>query len=128
MTSEKVEFKRVGSPKVLAKISPDSFTVEITLNGNPNSTWQECFIQPTNYKPNEAHPSRANVFMNKITFCSLKSNIKTNVEWMDKYIQQANDCYNQKNVEQLAFQNKGFEQERKQQEELNRINESLKDL
>jgi hypothetical protein len=125
---ENTSFTRVGSPKVTAKITDDFFTVEITLNGNPDLTWEDCFKHSIEFKPNEAHPSRALVVMNKITFQSSESNVKTNVEWMDKYIQQANNCYNRKKSEQLAFQNKALEQERKRQEEIDRINESLKGL
>ncbi|MGA2683253.1 MAG: hypothetical protein ABSF44_15815 [Candidatus Bathyarchaeia archaeon] len=128
MVPEKVEFKRVGPPMVTAKIGDDYFVVEITLDGTPDSTWIDCFKHPTNYKSNEAHPSRTTVSLGKITFSSSKSNIETNVEWMDKYIHQANDCYEKKMSEQIAFQNRVLDQAKKQQEEIDKINQSLKDL
>jgi hypothetical protein len=128
MKSEKAEFRRVGPPKVTEKIADNFFTVEVKLDGTPDCDWIDCFNHPTNYKPNEAHPTRAFVVSDKITFSSSESNIKTNIEWMDNYIQQANDCYSKKRLEQTAFQNKALEQARKHQEELDRLNESLKGL
>ena len=47
---------------------------------------------------------------------------------MDKYIQQANDGYNRKKAEQLLEEKNLLELERKRKKELDRINETLKDL
>lgn len=47
---------------------------------------------------------------------------------MDKYIQQANDGYNRKKAEQLLEEKNLHELVIKRKEELDRINETLKDL
>jgi hypothetical protein len=127
MSVQNVAFKRVGAPKAIVK-DADFLTVQISLDGSPDYNWVDCFIHPSTYTPNEAHPSRATVVGDTITFTSSESRIKANLEWMDKYIQQANDCYNRRQAEQLAEQQRLLERERKRQEELNRINETLKDL
>ena len=74
------------------------------------------------------HPSSVFVEGSTIIFVSFESDIKTNVEWMDKYIQQANDNYNRKKAEQLLEEKNLLELERKRKDELDRINETLKDL
>jgi hypothetical protein len=127
MSARNVAFKRIGAPKAIAKVD-DVLTVQVSLDGNPDWDWIECFKHPSTYTPNEAHPSRATVVGGTITFTSSQSGIKVNVEWMDKYIQQANDCYNRIMAERLAEEKRQQEIERKRKEELNRINETLKDI
>jgi hypothetical protein len=127
MSTRNVVFKRIGAPKAIAKVD-DFLTVQVSLDGNPDWDWTECFKHPSTWTPNEAQPSRATVFGNTITFTSSESSIKANVERMDKYIQQANDCYNRIMAERLAEEKRQQEIERKRKEELDRINETLKDI
>jgi hypothetical protein len=128
MSTINVTFKRVGAPKAIAKDADGFLTVQISLDGNPDWDWIECFKHPSTYTPNEAYPSRAIVAGNTITFTSSESSIKANIEWMDKYIQQANDCYSRRVTERLAEEKRQQEIERKRKEELSRVNETLKDL
>jgi hypothetical protein len=129
MSSEKAEFKRVGPPMVKAKDVNGFLTVEISLNGYPDYIWvQDYFRNPLSKTASGVHPSSVFVERSTIIFVSFESDIKANVEWMDKYIQQANDGYNRKKAEQLLEEKNLLELERKRKEELDRINETLKDL
>lgn len=128
MAPEKVEFKRVGSPKASKSTHYAFLNIEITLDGEPNSDWIECFKQPSTFIPDESHPSKASISGNRITFTSFRTNVRTNVLWMDKYIQQANECYKTMNAMHVAQEKSQRERERVEKEELDKINESLKDL
>ena len=125
--SEKVSFIRVGPPIVIAKID-DVFTVQVTLNGNPDSMWIECYRHPTDYIDNESHPSRTVVKGNKIIFFSIESSLEKNVGAMDNYLKEANECYKKKLVQVLALKNKEDRQKRKRREELNRVNQNIKNF
>jgi hypothetical protein len=129
VTTEKAEFKRVGPPRVKAKDANGFLTVEISLNGYPDYIWvQDFFKSPPSSTSAGVHPSSAYVDKSTIIFVSFESDIKANVEWMDKYVQQANDGYNRKKAEQLLEEKSLLELQRKRKEELDRINETLKDL
>ena len=129
MSTEKAEFKRVGPPRVKAKDVNGFLTVEISLNGYPDYIWvQDYFRHPLFNAASGVHPSSVFVESSTIIFVSFESDFKANVEWMDKYIQQANDGYNRKRAEELLEEKNLLELERKRKEELERINETLKDL
>ena len=126
-TGNIVAFKRIGAPKAMAKTG-DTVKVQVSLNGEPDWDWTECFKHPSTFGTGEAHPASALVTGNTIMFISSASSIKENIEWMDKYIQQANDRYNRIMAERLAEEKKQQELVRKRKEELDRINETLKDI
>jgi len=129
MSTEKAEFKRIGPPRVKAKDVNGFLTVEISLNSYPDYIWvQDYFRHPLSNADSGLHPSSVFVEGSTIIFVSFESHIKTNDEWMDKYIQQANDNYNRKKAEQLLEEKNLLELERKRKDELDRINETLKDL
>jgi hypothetical protein len=128
MTLEKVKFKRVGSPKATKSAHYAFLIIEITLNGEPDVDWIECFKNPSHFIPDEAHPFKASVIGSRITFTSFRTNVRTNVLWMDKYIQQANECYKTMDAMYIATEKSQREKEQAEQEELDKINESLKDL
>ena len=125
--NEKVAFIRVGPPIVIAKID-NVFTVQVTLNGNPDSMWIDCYRHPTDYIDNESHPSRTVVKGNKIVFFSIESELEKNVRAMDNYLKEANECYRTKLVQVLALKNKDDRQKRMRQEELDRVNEDIRDF
>lgn len=120
-------FLRDGPPKVIAKID-DIFTVQITLTGSPDSMWVECYRHPTDYIDNESHPSRTIVRNNKIAFFSIENELKKNVEAIDEYLKQANDCYRKKVTQELALQKREVGGKRIKQEELDRVNKNIRDL
>jgi hypothetical protein len=95
---------------------------------NLPSDWIECFKNPAIYILDEAHPFNASVVGNRITFTSFRNNVRTNVLWMDKYIQQANEVYKTMDAMYIAEEKSRRKREQAEQEELDRINESLKDL
>jgi hypothetical protein len=129
MSTQKAEFKRVGPPKVKAKDVNGFLTVEISLNGYPDYIWVQDYLRlPLFITDGGVHPSSVFVESNIIIFVSFESDIKANVERMDKYIQQANDGYNRKKADELLEEKNLLELERKRKEELDRINETLKDL
>jgi hypothetical protein len=129
MSTERAEFKRVGPPRVKAKDVNGFLTVEISLNGYPDYIWvQDYFRHPLTNTTSGVHPSSVFVDKSTIIFVSFESDIKANVEWMDKHIQKANDSYNRKKTEELLEEKNLLELERKRKEELDRINETLKDL
>jgi hypothetical protein len=125
--NEKVAFIRVGPPIVIAK-TDDVFTVQVTINGNPDSMWIDCYRHPTDYIDNESHPSRTVVKGNKIVFFSIESELEKNVRAMDNYLKEANECYRTKLVQVLALKNKDDRQKRMREEELDRVNEDIRDF
>ena len=128
MAFEKVNYKRVGPPKALSKDDSGYVWVRLSLNEPPNWTWIECFKNPSNLIPNAVHPKQAQVDSNFIDFQSSENGIKQNVESMDKYIQQANDVYNNRMAEQIASQERKEEGDRAGEEDLDKLNESLNGL
>ncbi len=123
--SEIVAYIRVGPPQVIAKIE-DIFTVNVTLNGSPDSMWIDCYRHPTEYIDNESHPSRTVVRGNKIVFFSVESELEKNVVAMDNYLKEANDCYREKLVQVLALKDSQAGQKRTRQDELDRVNKRIK--
>jgi hypothetical protein len=114
VTSEKAEFKRVGPPRVKAKDANGFLTVEISLNGYPDYIWvQDFFRYPLSNTASGVHPCSVFVERSTIFFVSFEPDIKANVEWMDKYIQQANDGYNRKKAEEFLEKESLLELERK---------------
>jgi len=125
--SEKRAFIRASPPEVIAKID-DIFTVQVTLNGSPDSMWIDCYRHPTDYTDNESHPSRTIVRGNKIAFFSVESELEKNVGMLDEYLKLANDCYGKKLIQGLSLQNRESGQKGIKQDELARVNKNIKDI
>jgi hypothetical protein len=70
--------------------SPGLVIVEIPLNLTPDSDWVQCFSNTTTWTPN-VHLPRA--FGALIEFRALKEKPEQDLEWVYKYIEQANECY-----------------------------------
>jgi hypothetical protein len=89
------DVKRQGSPKAVRKDErhPGLFVIQITLNIAPDKEWVECFRNPRTFILEEAHPKLTRIWENIIEFRSSEEHLKENIEWMDKYIGQANECY-----------------------------------
>jgi len=126
--ANKQEFKRVGPPVASSGSHYAFLTIKITLDGEPKADWIECFKNPATYIPDEAHPAKAKVTGNSITFTSFRGNIRTNVLWMDKYIRQANECFQSMSEMYKAEIKSQHKRKREEQKEIDEINESLKDL
>ena len=124
----KVEFKRVGPAKASRGTHYAYLTVEVTLDGEPSLDWVECFKNPATFIPDEAHPSKAQVKGNTIVFTSFRTHVRTNVQWMDKYIKQANECYQAMSDMYKDQEKSQLEREQAEKTEIEKINESLKDL
>jgi hypothetical protein len=118
----------VCPPKATKSTHYAFLIIEITLDGEPDVDWIECFKNHITIYSDEAHPFKASVNSNRITFTSFRTNVRINVLWMDKYIQQANECYKTMDAMYIATEKSQREKEQAEQEELYKINESLKDL
>jgi len=125
LTDNKCEFKRVGDVEAITKTG-DYITLQISLDGSPDSEWVICFKQPREHKPN--HVASMRVIGDKIQISSHIAQVKETIEWVEKYIQYANEAYKKIIAAQEARIKKQRETEEASKEELRRINESLKGL
>ena len=119
--------KRIGSPKAIDK-SGDYVTIKITLNVSPDNDWGICFVNPSTFKPNEAHPRRVQFSGSALIVRYPKRRIKEYLEQLDNYIDQANECYRRKMAEKEAERKREEEKETKKKEELDEINKMLEEL
>jgi len=124
-----VDVERQGSPKAIGRDERSGFfRVRILLNISPDHDWIECFKNPSTFKPDEAHPRLAEIQGNVLLFWSSEGHITENVEWIDKYTSQANECYHRKMAEKEAEIKRQEEKMKREKEELKRINEMLEKL
>jgi len=126
MAMEKIEFKRIGKVQAIDKFRPDFLPLQITLDGSPNGLWIKCFKNPKTFRGNEV--LGIEVKDNIITFREHESQVKETLGWIENYISQANTVYKAQVAEYQARQKREKEQEQAKKAELDRINESLKDL
>ena len=115
--------KRVGL-KATDKLG-DKFQIEIELNLEPDFEWIHAFKRPHEYKHDEAHPKQIHISGNKLMFYSSERKLDENLQWIDNYINQANESYCRKKKQEADEINKKQEQEAKKKEELDRINKLL---
>ncbi|MCW4019178.1 MAG: hypothetical protein NWF00_10970 [Candidatus Bathyarchaeota archaeon] len=128
MTEEKIEFKRI-SAKASDLDQNGAFKLEIELDGTPTSSWFECFKQPSDLKYPDIYPKNAELAGNTILYYGItQDKLKEKIEWIDKYIQQANKRYSQEVVKRQEMQKKAEEKEKKREATLQRINETLKGI
>lgn len=124
-----IAVKRQGSPKAIGRDEGVGyFRIQILLNISPDRDWIECFKNPSKYRPDEAHPKLSEIQGNVLVFWSSEGHIKENVEWIDEYINQANECYHRKMAEKEARIKGQEEKTKKEKEELQRINKMLEKL
>ncbi len=119
--------KRHLSPKALGKDKkhPGLFVIQITLNISPDKDWIECFGHPRTFRVDEAHPKLAKISGNVLEFRSSGERLKENIKWMDKYIDQANECYRQKIAGKEGETSKQEVKGESETEELEKINKIL---
>ncbi len=121
------DVKRQGSPKAVGKDErhPGLFVIQITLNISPGKEWIECFRNPRTFILEEAHPKLTKIWENIIEFRSSEEHLKENIEWMDKYIGQANECYSRRGAGKEAELEKQEAKAINEREKLEAINKML---
>lgn len=126
--SETSNIKRVGSAWVVSK-NGDDLWVRIRLSGIPNLEWLQSFKEPVNCQFSKAHPSNARFNSdNTLDFESTMDKLKDDIQWMDKYLEQANAFCIAKKAKETADKKRKEELEANEKEELKKINESIKDI
>jgi len=121
------DVKRQGSPKAVGKDErhPGLFVIQITLNISPDKDWIECFRNPRTFILEEVHPKLTKIWGNIVEFRSSEEHLKENIEWMDKYIGQANECYGRRAAGKEAEIKKQEAKATNEREELEAINKML---
>ena len=120
--------KRVGSAEVVSK-NGDDLWVRIRLSGTPNVEWLQSFRDPISCQLNKAHPSNARFNSdNTLDFESTMSSLKNDIQWIDKYLEQANAACIAKKAKELAEKKRKEDLADAKIEEIKKINESIKDL
>lgn len=126
--SDTSNIKRVGSAEVVSKNDEDLW-VHIQLSAAPNLEWLQCFREPISYQPSKAHPSNARFTSpDTLDFESTTGELKNDIKWMDKYLEQANVACKTKKSKELAEKRRKEELADAKKEEIRKINESIKDL
>ena len=76
-----------------ARIDPEAsglVIVEIPLNISPDLDWLQCFSYTTTWTPSVHLPRLSGAL---IEFRAMKEKPEQDLEWVYKYIDQANECY-----------------------------------
>jgi len=121
------DVKRQGPPKAIGidEKHPGLLRIQIPLNIAPDSDWIDCFKNPGTYKPDEAHPRMADIWGKILEYRFSEENLQKKVEWVDKYINQANGCYRRKMAEKEAEMKRQEEKANKEREKLESVNKVL---
>ena len=126
--SDNSNIKRVGSAEVVEKNGVDLW-VRIRLSGSPNVEWLQSFRDPISCQLNKAHPSNARFNAdNTLDFESTTSEIKNDIQWMDKYLEEANAACIAKRSKELSEKKRKEDLADAKIEEIKKINESIKGL
>ena len=116
--SEASNIKRVGSAEVINKNGNDLW-VRIRLSATPNADWLQSFRDPISYLNNKTHPSNARFNSdNTLDFESTMGELKNDINWMDKYLEQANAACIAKRTKELSDKKRKEELEAEKKEEL----------
>jgi len=126
--SESSNIRRIGSAEVISK-SGDDLWVRIHLSSAPDVNWLQYFRNPINCQHNKTHPSNARLASdNTLDFESTMGELKKDIKWMDKYLEEANAAYIAKKAKELAEKKREKDLAEEKIEEIKKINESIKDL
>lgn len=126
--SEASNIKRVGSAEVVSKNGEDLW-VHIQLSAAPNLEWLQCFRDPISYQPSKSHPSNARfTSADTLDFESTMGELKNDIKWMDKYLEQANAACIAKKAKETAEKKRKDDLADAKIEEIKKINESIKSL
>ena len=126
--SETSNIKRVGSAEVVSKNGEDLW-VHIQLSAAPNLEWLQCFRDPISYQPSKSHPSNARfASADTLDFESTMGELKNDIKWVDKYLEQANAACLAKKAKELEEKKRKEDLEDAKMEEIRKINESIKGL
>ena len=128
MSPIEYEIKRVGPPQILGKIAEDYFELKFELNQDPNYDWKGFFKVPSKWKDDEAHPRNVSFDGHYLLWNTSRSKIKDNIEWLEKYINQANEKYNAVLIKRETERKRKKETEKKTKAEIDRLNKELVDI
>jgi len=73
----------------------------------------------------EVHPKLTKIWGNIVEFRSSEEHLKENIEWMDEYIGQANECYGRRAAGKEAETKRQEAKATNEREELEAINKML---
>lgn len=99
--------------------------VEIPLDVRPDSDWADCFFNPTTSSVS-VHPPR--IFGDMIELRATKDRPEKDLEWVYKYIEQANECYRKKMEEKERERQRRAKIEAEGAEELRDLTEKLRQV
>lgn len=102
--------------------------IKVKLNVDPDYTWKTCFQKPREWQDNQSHPKRVRIVEGGIWVNSTEKSLKKDIEWLDKYIDQANECYRKAIKQAEEEMKKQKEQEAKDKQDIERINKMLETL
>ena len=126
--SETSNIRRVGSAEVVSKNGEDLW-VRIQLSAAPNLEWLQCFKDPISYQPSKSHPSNARFkSADTLDFESTMGELKNDIKWMDKYLEQANAACSANKAKEVAEKKRKEDLADAKKEEIKKINESIKGL
>jgi len=128
MCAQKYVIKRISPPEFINKVQPDYYEVTVRLNQAPENDWIKLFREPSSYKVNEVYPKHLDINGDRITWRTIEMKVKSNVEELDNYIEQANEKYNRLLLDRENKQKKEEERQTKEKEELGKLSEKFKDL
>ena len=104
---------------------PGLFVIKIPLNEAPNTSWIECFKNPTTWTPSVHPPS---VSGNYILLRSPENQIERDIEWILKWIEEANERYEKQLEKSRAERKRAEEKQALEAEKTREINERLAKL
>jgi len=119
--------ERSGKIKVIGidREHPGLVIVEIPLNVQPPSEWIECFRHPSTWNPSIHRPS---VNGRSIIWRAVKESVDKDIQWIFRYIEQANACYERILKEKEKERERVEREESAQKSELEEIEKKLENL
>jgi hypothetical protein len=120
--------KRISPPKFIEKVDFKKYRVKVKLNQVPEYDWIKLFRNPEVLQPMEVYPNIVEFNGNEITWITSEDKVKENIEWLDKYIEHANEKYAKLLAEREEEWRKAKEIEKQKQAELANLSDKYKDL
>jgi hypothetical protein len=104
---------------------PIEMTVHVPLNAQPGKTWVDCFYKPTEHA-GSFPPQKVKITGNSMEFRTAETEMRNDLSWTYKYIDQANAAYKKAIAAQTQNQATQFEKEGKLQQKRLKLTEELR--
>jgi hypothetical protein len=121
------EIRRTGPPQAVQKVRENYYLIQIPISGSPGGNWRRLFYEMQGETPPEFPPRSVEITGTLLRFRSDAAGIGPKTQWIDRWMEKANQKEASMGV-RTEEQRRHHEEQERETRELAELNDGLAKL